>query len=94
MIGALHYRVPLSPIRSKLGLVESYDAAKGRYRLLVMKERTKGARLACCKLQFAAEQEQREHEKTRRAQIEASVKAAIALREPEPEPEWQLINLP
>eukprot|EP01046_Picozoa_sp_COSAG06_P053366 COSAG06_NODE_9209_length_1958_cov_1.408822_1_plen_590_part_10 len=74
----------------KRGLVESYDAAKGRYRLLV-KERTKalGVRVACCKLQFAVEQEQQEHEKTRRAQIEASVKAAIALREPEPEPEQE-----
>ena len=44
----------------KRGLVESYDAAKGRYRLLV-KGRTKalGVKVACCKLEFAAEQEQR-----------------------------------
>ena len=72
----------------KRGLVESYDAAKGRYRLLV-KGRTKalGVKVACCKLEFAAEQEQREHEATRRARVEANVRAALAAREPEPEAE-------
>jgi tetratricopeptide (TPR) repeat protein len=72
----------------KRGLVESYDAAKGRYRLLV-KGRTKplGVRVACCKLEFAVEQEQREHEATRRARVEANVRAALAARESEPEPE-------
>ena len=72
----------------KRGLVESYDAAKGRYRLLV-KVRTKalGVKVACCKLEFAAEQEQREHEATRRARVEANVRAALAAREPEPEAE-------
>ena len=72
----------------KRGLVESYDVAKGRYRLLV-KGRTKtlGVKVACCKLEFAAEQEQREHEATRRARVEANVRAALAAREPEVEPE-------
>ena len=72
----------------KRGLVESYDAAKGRYRLLVQ-GRTKalGVKVACCKLEFAAEQEQREHEATRRARVEANVRAALAAREPEPEAE-------
>jgi hypothetical protein len=66
---------------SKRGLVESYDAAKGRYRLLV-KGRTKplGVKVACCKLEFAAEQE---HEATRRARVPANVRAALAAREPE-----------
>jgi len=52
----------------KRGLVESYDAAKGRYSLLV-KGRTKAlsVRAACCRLEFAVEQEQREHQATRRA---------------------------
>jgi hypothetical protein len=72
----------------KRGLVESYDAAKGRYQLLV-KGRTKtlGVKVACCKLEFAAAQEQREreHEATRRARVEANVRAALAAREPEPE---------
>jgi hypothetical protein len=70
----------------KRGLVESYDAAKGRYRLLV-KGRTKalGVKAACCKLEFAAEQEQREHEATRRARVEANVRAALAARESEVE---------
>jgi hypothetical protein len=68
----------------KRGLVESYDAAKGRYQLLV-KGRTKalGVRAACCKLEFAVEQEQREQEEVRRAQVEASVATALALREQE-----------
>ena len=72
----------------KRGLVESYDAAKGRYRLLV-KGRAKalGVKVACCKLEFAVEQEQREHEATRRARVEANVRAALAAREPEPEAE-------
>ena len=72
----------------KRGLVESYDAAKGRYRLLV-KGRTKtlGVKVGCCKPEFAAEQEQREHKATRRARVEANVRAALAAREPEVEPE-------
>jgi hypothetical protein len=72
----------------KRGLVESYDAAKGRYHLLV-KGRAKalGVKVVCCKLEFAAEQEQREHEATRRARVEANVRAALAAREPEPEAE-------
>jgi hypothetical protein len=78
----------------KRGLVESHDAAKGRYRLLV-KGRTKalGVKVACCKLEFAVEQQEQErlHEATRRARIEANVRAALAARErepgPEPEPE-------
>jgi hypothetical protein len=72
----------------KRGLVESYDAAKGRYQLLV-KGRTKalGVKVACCKLEFAAEQEQREHEATRRARVEANVRAALAAREPAAEAE-------
>jgi hypothetical protein len=70
----------------KRGLVESYDAAKGRYRLLV-KGRTKplGVKVACCKLEFAAEQQEQEHQATRRARVEANVRAALAAREPEPE---------
>lgn len=65
----------------KRGLVESYDTAKGRYRLL-MKERTKvlGVKAAGCKLEFAVEQEQREHEATRRAEVVASVNVALAAR--------------
>lgn len=45
--------------------MENYDADQGRYRLL-MKERTKalGVRVACVKLEFAAENEQ--HEAARR----------------------------
>jgi hypothetical protein len=72
----------------KRGLVESYDAAKGRYRLLV-KGRAKmlGVKVACCKLEFAVEQERREHEATRRARVEANVRAALAAREPEAQPE-------
>jgi hypothetical protein len=70
----------------KRGLVKSYDA-QGRYRLLV-KGRTKalGVKVACCKLEFVAEQEQREQEATRRARVEANVRAALAAREPEAEP--------
>jgi hypothetical protein len=72
----------------KRGLVESYDAAKGRYRLLV-KGRTKtlGVKVAYWKLEFAAEQEQREQKATRRARVEANVRAALAAREPQAEPE-------
>jgi hypothetical protein len=72
----------------KRGLVESYDAAKGRYQLLV-KGRTKplGVKVACCKLEFAAEQEQREREATRRARVEANVRAALLARESEGEVE-------
>jgi hypothetical protein len=72
----------------KRGLVESYDAAKGRYQLLV-KGRTKplGVKVAYCKLKFVAEQEQQEHEAARRARVEANVRAALAAREPEVEPE-------
>ena len=67
----------------KRGLVESYDAEKGRYRLL-MKGRTKAlvVKVARCKLEFAAEQEQQEHA-TRRARVEANVRAALAARESE-----------
>ena len=74
----------------KRGLVESYDAARGHYRLLV-KGRTKAldVRVVCCKLHFAAEQEQREHEATHRARATADVRAC-AVREPEPEPEPEL----
>jgi hypothetical protein len=70
----------------KRALVESYDAAKGRYWLLI-KGRTKtlSVKAACCKLEFAAEQEQREQEATRRARVEANVRAALAAREREPE---------
>ena len=72
----------------KRGLVERYDEATGRYRLLI-KGRTKplSVKVACCKLEFAAEQEQREHEATRRARVEANVRAALLAREPEPEAE-------
>jgi hypothetical protein len=68
----------------KRALVESHDAVKGRYQLLVQ-GRTKplGVKAACCKLEFAAEQEQREQEATRRARVEANVRAALAAREPE-----------
>lgn len=60
----------------KRGLVESYDATKGRYRLLVQ-GRTKalGVKVACCNLEFAVEQEQQEQEQaTRRARVEANVR--------------------
>jgi hypothetical protein len=76
----------------KRGLVESYDTAKGRYQLLVTGRTTAlGVRAACCKLEFAAEQEHWEHEVVRRAVVQANVEAALALRkqldlEPEPEP--------
>jgi hypothetical protein len=65
---------------------DAADAAKGRYRLLV-KGRTKSLRfkVACCKLEFAVEQEQREHEATRRARVEANVRAALLARDSEPE---------
>ena len=47
----------------KRGLVESYDATKGRYRLLVKgRSNALGVRVACIKLEFAAKQEQGEHE--------------------------------
>ena len=40
--------------------------------------------MACCKLEFVAEQEQHEEqEATRRARVEANVRAALAAREPE-----------
>jgi hypothetical protein len=76
----------------KRGLVESYDAAKGRYRLLMKGRGSKplGVRVACCKLEFAVEQEQREQEATRRARVEANVRAALAARESEPEPQPEL----
>ena len=79
-------RWPASALECPAGLVESYDAEKGRYQLLV-KGRVKplGVKVACCKLEFAAEQEQREHEATRRARVEANVRAALAAREPEAE---------
>jgi hypothetical protein len=72
----------------KRGLVESHDAAKGRYQLLV-KGRTKalGVKVACCKLEFATEQEQQEQEATRRARVEANVRAALAARGQEAEAE-------
>jgi hypothetical protein len=72
----------------KRGLVESYDAAKGRYRLLV-RGRTKalGVKALCCKLEFAAEQQEHEHQATRRARVEANVRVALAAREPAPESE-------
>ena len=72
----------------KRGLVESYDAAKGRYRLLI-RGRTKalGVKVLCCKLEFAAEQQEHEHQATRRARVEANVRAALAAREPAPESE-------
>jgi|EP01046_Picozoa_sp_COSAG06_P018197 tetratricopeptide (TPR) repeat protein len=72
----------------KRGLVESYDAAKGRYRLL-MKGRMKAlsVKQACCKLEFAVEQERQEHVATRRARVEANVRAALAARESEAEAE-------
>jgi hypothetical protein len=76
----------------KRGLVESYDAAKGRYQLLI-KGRTKtlSVKVACWKLEFAAEQEQREQKATRRARVEANVRAALAAREPQAEPEaWSI----
>ena len=67
--------------------MESYDAAKGRYMypLLVHgRNKTLGAKVACCKLEFVAEQEQHEEqEATRRARVEANVRAALAAREPE-----------
>jgi len=70
----------------KRGLVESYDAAKGRYWLLVPgRKKTLGVKVACCKLEFAVEQEQREHQATRRARVEANVRAALAAREAEAE---------
>ena len=66
----------------KRGLVESYDAAKGRYQLLVKgRKNTLGVKVACCKLEFAAEQEQREQEAMRRARVEANVRAALVARE-------------
>jgi hypothetical protein len=72
----------------KRGLVESYDTEKGRYQLLVQgRNKTLGVKEACCKLEFAVEQEQREHEATRRARVEANVRAALAAREPEAQPE-------
>jgi tetratricopeptide (TPR) repeat protein len=75
----------------KRGLVESYDAAKGRYQLLVEgRMKALGVRAACCKLEFAVEQERREHEAMRRAQVQAAVSAALALRkQQELEPEQQ-----
>jgi hypothetical protein len=74
----------------KRGLVESYDAAKGRYRLLVQgRTKARGGKVARCKLEFAVEQEQeqQEQEATRRARVEANVRAALAAREAEAEPE-------
>jgi hypothetical protein len=66
----------------KRGLVESYDAAKGRYQLLVKRRaNTLGVKVLCCKLEFAAEQEQREQEAMRRARVEANVRAALVARE-------------
>jgi hypothetical protein len=66
--------------------VESHDAAKGRYRLLVKgRAKTLGVKAACCKLEFAVEQEQREYQATRRARVEANVRAALAAREAEAE---------
>ena len=69
----------------KRGLVESYDTEKGWYRLLVHgRNKTLGVKVACCKLEFVAEQEQHEEqEATRRARVEANVRAALAAREPE-----------
>ena len=65
----------------KRGLVESYDVAQGRYQLLV-KGRTKplGVKVACCKLEFAAEQEQQEQKAMRRVRVEANVRAALLAR--------------
>ena len=42
-----------------------------------MKGRAKplSVKIACCKLEFAVEQEQRKHEAMRRAQVEANVRA-------------------
>ena len=71
----------------KRGLVESYDAEKGRY-LLLVQGRTKalGVKVACCKLEFVAEQKQQEEQQeTRRARVEANVRAALAAREAEAE---------
>ena len=46
-----------------------------------------GVKLACCKLEFAAEQERREHEATRRARVEANVRATLAARASQEEAE-------
>jgi tetratricopeptide (TPR) repeat protein len=70
----------------KRGLVESYDAEKGRYRLLVKgRNKTLGVKVPCCKLEFVAEQDQQDQEATRRARVEANVRAALAAREQEQE---------
>jgi hypothetical protein len=56
----------------KRGLVESYDAAKGRYQLLAKgRAKTLGVKVACCKLEFAVEQEQQERQATRRARVDS-----------------------
>ena len=72
----------------KRGLVESYDATKGRYQLMLKgRAKTLGVKVACCKLEYAVEQEQQDQEATRRARVEANVRAALAARESEVQPQ-------
>ena len=81
------------------GLVQSVDAARGRYKLLVKgRKRPLGVSLACCRLESVVEQERQvqvaSEVAAKRAGIEERVRVALAARkaeasgsEPKPEPE-------
>ena len=72
------------------GLVQSFDAARGRYALLVQERaRPLGVKLECCRLESLAERERHMQEAAKRVQIEERVRAALDARRaaPEPEPE-------
>ena len=72
----------------KRGLVQSHDAATGRYQLLMKgRKNALGVKFERCKLELVAEEEERAQEATRRARVEADVRAVLVARELEPEPE-------
>ena len=71
------------------GLVQSFDAGRGRYALLV-KGRAQPLSVppGCCRLESVVEQERQVHEAARRSEIEERVRVALAARDgSEPEPD-------
>ena len=75
----------------KRGLVQSFNADKGRYRLLVKDHAGPlGVRLECCRLESMVEQERRLHVAARRAEVKEAVRVALeaqgaaTVAEPEP----------
>ena len=75
----------------KRGLVQSFNADKGRYRLIVKDHAGPlDVRLECCRLESMVEQERHLHVSARRAEVKEAVRVALEARgvatvaEPEP----------